>query len=181
MPTTFASRAVIDQHETDRDVEELIGLFLADWFDGNTHSIGTDPALADLDFPEATLHFGVTKLPDGSMGKAQIHTIIQDNRPDRMCRTSDSARTIERDLLIAQLIRSAHDGNNENRARFLARRTADLVRLLLEHEALDLARKGFLRLTVERGPIEIPMVGYAVYQLVWSARIRLSQTVGTVG
>lgn len=181
MRTTFDTRAAIDQRETARDAEELIGLFLSDWFDGAPHSIGTDPGLADLDFPEATLHFGVTKLPDGSQGKAQIHTILQDSRAARLCRTSDSARTIERDLLITQLIRSAHDGNNENRARFLARRTADLVRLLLEHEALDLARKGFLRLTVERGPMEIPMVGYAVYQLVWSARIRLSQTVGTVG
>lgn len=66
-------------------------------------------------------------------------------------------------------------GNIEKRARHLGRRIADLLTLLLSHGTrIEMARKDFHRLTVDRGPVEIPMMGYAVRQVTWSCRLHLS-------
>lgn len=179
---TFASRAAIDQIETERDIQELLMLFKAFYFDGNTHTLdATDAATVDLEFPEAAIFFGTSPLPQGSNLMPQIHTLLSDNRPDRKERTGFHTRDITRDLLITHLVRVAHSGNNEGKASVLCRRVADRLRSLLEHSpALELARKGFHRIAVQSGPTELPMGGYAVRQLTWTCRIRMAQTLSTV-
>lgn len=183
-PVTFDSRAAIDQFEPERDVEELLHLFLKDYFDGDEHTLASaDAQMADVSFPQCDLFHGVASLPKASI-YPQIHTIVNDNRPSRRCRLGDSTVTIERRTLFTHLIRAAHRGSSDQSqaARALSRRVADRLRLLYEHEpSLRLARKGFHHLRIERGPTEIPLVGYSLRQIVVSATITYQQSVSTIG
>lgn len=181
MPVTFDSYDRINQVETERDIEELLHLFLKEYFDGTAKTVDPDdPDTVDLEFPACDFLYGVAQLPTYTEDEEPlplIHTLINDLRFDRRCASQSDKDLIEKDLLFSFTVRAPHRGNTERGARTTARRIADRLALLVEHApSLRLAQKGFRNIKVVRGPEEIPMVGYAVRTLVIEAKIQVEQT-----
>lgn len=152
--------------ELERDVYEAYH----HWFSGHfaDRVVNLEPDLQEssefeaVTFPLAIIKSGVASLegPPKTEDKPEvtpfIHTIIQDQRHDRGGSCKDSR------LTVSHYVRVARRGSSGRQDDATSRRIADLVAALYESEAwCYLNRLGFHRRAHVRGPVALPVEGFA--------------------
>lgn len=179
--TTLATADAISLGETERNLQELLHLWLESWFDGAAHAISsTDPEAGNQTFALCDLFCGVAVLPPNAP-RPQIHTTLLENEPVRRWRTGPNTMQRQRRFRWLHTVRVAIQGQDDPTPDRRCRKLGDQLKLLYESEpSLALARKGLLDLEIVSGPVQVPMPGYSVRQLTVRGMAILDQSLPLV-
>ena len=154
MPVSTANAS-----NTHRAVQEALTELLRAYFDGGTHSIGTDPDLQNLSFPEVEIGYEdhAPGGPPADGGKPLIHfSLVDDDRPERMPHQGGKTK-VHQIIGVQFYISFPKLAPSSKIAMAKCRTAAELLKALFTHEAVTqpLARYGLHRIIVTRNPRSI--------------------------
>ena len=177
MPPTFDSRDRIGQVDLEKKFQELIYLFLKEYFTGAVHNLNPeDPEMTALYFPQ--VEFGINVTPLKQLGLPLLQIVFESLRPTSSdgCPkggTDEEILVREREATIVHYIRVAHKGSDDKDSEFAARSVADRLRLVYEQAPRGkLAGKGIHHPKVTRLPEPLAAPKFSIRQMVVTATLR---------
>lgn len=167
MPITLTSDPV-SARDTELKFEEALNAFYKTFFSGAPH----DSQLGSpVTFPDCDLYFNQAQLA-APAAKDQIHTVISDMRSRERWETH-TTKLVFADATLSIFIRTANQGDQDNKTDHRNRKTADNVKEIFEsQDRYALARCGIRHPKIQRGPAPLPTIGFQVRLIVLTCQLQ---------